>query len=726
MKIETMKTSQVGWRTALLIATAICAQQAVAQEIEEGVPVPSDTAVDRESQMDTVYVTARRRAEQANEVPSSLDVFSGDALEDLGVTSLETLQYQTPGLNIAVGGESTRVSLRGVGTNIGSGAPSVAVQIDGVYIPNTQFALTELFDLSRVEVLKGPQGTLYGRNATGGVINLITQEPGDEFAADGYIGYGSFNLVTAQAGVTVPLGDRGGLRISGALSDDEGYTDNVNPAGGEIDSRGYAGVRLRGQYDLSEALTADFTFQYSEDDGTLGYGGSNNPDSPVFASVPDAQRRAPDEINVDTAPRSNKEGLLLAGTLSWELGNITLKSITGYGEYEFSKLADIDASGGFIAYATTDFETEFFSQEFQILGEAESGLSWTAGLYYANESNRGRGIETDADFPDTTPYIYTDVTQSIEDETIAAFGELTVPITSRFSATLGGRYTSSEQNGDGLFAAPLFLPEPIPNVASTEDEGFAPKLLLEYEPYTGGLLYASATRGFKSGGVNIGFESDTFNSEKIWAYEMGSKNRFADGRVELDIAGFYYDYTDLQLRTALFTDTGIDIRVTNAAKAKIAGLELSSLFRLSPDFSVDISGAYIDSELEDFISPVTLTELEGQPMPLTPETSFTIGAQYETAAIGTGNLTARLEVSHQSEVTFPQFTDLERERRDAITLLNANLRYDFSGERFYLALIGRNLTNEQYLTQRFFYEGFADTEYYAAPRTVQARLGFRF
>ncbi|WP_300379768.1 TonB-dependent receptor [Henriciella sp.] len=698
-------------------------QHALAQEATEP---PSEPERAEANKLDTIFVTARRRAEQVSEVPTSLDVFSGDSLEELGVTSLETLQYQTPGLNIAVGGESTRVSLRGVGTNIASGAPSVAVHIDGVYIPNTQFALTELFDLARVEVLKGPQGTLYGRNATGGVINLVTEEPGSEFSADGWLGYGSFDLVTAQAGASIPLGDRGGIRVSGAFADDEGYTENLNPAGGEIDSRGYAGARLRGQYDLSESLSADFTVQYSEDDGTLGYGGSNNPASPVFASVPEAQRRSPGEINVDTAPDSYKEGLLLSGTLTWDVGNMTLKSITGYGEYEFNKREDVDGSGGFIAFATTDFQTEFFSQELQILGEEPGGLSWTAGLYYASESNRGRGIETDADFPDPTPFIFTDVSQSIDSETVAAFGELTVPLTSKLSATVGGRYTSAEQTGNGVFAAPLFLPEPIPTSASTDDEGFAPKLLLEYRPYDGGHLYASVTRGFKSGGVNIGFEGDTFDPEKIWAYEIGSKNRLANGRVELDLAGFYYDYTDLQLRTALFTDNGIDIRVTNATKAKIAGVELSSLFQVTPDLSVDLSGAYIDSELENFISPVTLTELQGQPTPLTPEVSYTLGAQYETQAFGQGTLTARVEANHQSSITFPQFTDLQRERRDAITLVNANLRYDFPGEQYYLALIGRNLTDEQYLTQRFFYEGFADTEYYAAPRTIEARIGFRF
>lgn len=711
--------------TTILYGQAVSAQEAEVTDNATNVPVKTKNSEFTPGQNEIV-VTARRRQEKAIDIPASLDVFSGNALEDLGVNSLESLQYKTPGLKIAVAGESTRISLRGVGTNIASGSPSVAVHLDGVYIPNTQFALTELFDLDRVEVLKGPQGTLYGRNATGGVINLVSQEPGSETEADGWLGYGSNNLVTSQFGATVPLGDRGGIRVSGAYANDDGYTENLNAAGGEINSRGYKGGRLRGAFDLSERLSADFTVQYSEDDGTLGYGGSNNPSSPVFASVPSAQRAGPYSINVDTPPSSEKKGLFASGTLSLDLGNITLKSITGYIDYQFNKREDLDGSGGLIAFATTDFDTEFFSQELQLIRENPGGVNWAAGLYYSKENNQGRGIETDADFPDTTPYLYTDVTQTIEARSLAAFGEITIPVSDRLSATLGGRYTSSEQSGAGIFAAPLFLPEPELTNAEIKDDGFAPKALLEYRPYDNGTLYASVTRGFKSGGVNIGFTGDTFDPEYIWAYEIGSKNSFADGRGELSLAGFYYDYTDLQLRTALFTDTGIDIRVTNAARASIKGIEVSSLFEVTPMWSVDFNGAYIDSDLKDFISPVTLTELEGLPLPLSPELSFTAGLQFQTPLFGNDQLTARTEVNYQSETNFPQFTDLDRERQDAFAMLNANIRYDFPKNNVYLALIGRNLTNTEYLTQRFFFEGFSDTEFYGAPRTVEARIGFKF
>lgn len=685
---------------------------------------PADLAADQSN--GEIVITARKRAERAIDVPASLNVFSGESLQQTGVTSLEDVQYRSPGLKVAIGGGSTRISLRGVGTNIASGSPSVAVHMDGIYIPNTAFALTELFDLDRIEVLKGPEGTLYGRNATGGVINLISQAPSNHVEADGWIGYGSFNLVTAEAGVTLPFNDRGGVRVSAAYANDDGYTKNLNPAGGEIDSRGYKGGRARGHYELSTALTADFTVQYSNDTGTLGLGNSNNPDSPVFASIPPQQRTDPRHINVDTPPRSNRDGLLLSGTLTADLGAVTLKSLTGYIDYNSKSRVDVDGSGGFIAFSDTTFHSKFFSQEFQALGHGPGGTTWTAGAYYARERNSTRSIETDADYPDPTGFVFTDVQQHLGNRSYAVFGELTVPISRRLSALVGGRYTDEKQFGHGLFAAPLFFPEPIPTEASIKNKAFTPKFVLQYKPNADSQIYASVTRGFKSGGVSLGLTGDTFQPEKIWAYEIGSKNRFADGRVELSGAAFYYDYTNLQLRTVLFTDTGPQVTITNAAKAAIKGVEVATVLHPVPRLTIDFNGAYIDSQLKKFISPVTFTELNSLPMPLTPKWSFTSGIQYRADLGNPGALTARAEVNYQSSVLFPQFADIQRERQPGYVLVNANLRYDLPGDRIYVALIGRNLTNKTYLTQRFFFEGFADTEFFGVPRTIEGRVGFKF
>lgn len=710
-------TSALGCVVPLFPAMA---QDATAQTVSG----PVDGAEQQGVASGDIVVTARRREERAIDVPASLNVFVGDGLQAEAVNTLTDLQYKVPGLKIAQGGGGSRITLRGVGTNISSGSPSVAVSIDGIYVPVTNFAISELFDPGRVEVLKGPQGTLYGRNATGGAVNIVTQAPGSTFSADGWVGYGSRHLLTAQGGVSVPLGERGGIRVSGAYANDDGYTRNLNRAGGEIDDRDFVGGRVRGRYALTDSLSLDVTAQYSLNKGTVGFGGSNNPTSPVFASLAPS-RQSPRRINVDISPRSRQEGVLLSGTLALDLGGVTVKSLTGYVDYKSRGIVDVDGAGGLIAFTDSPFRSRYFSQEFQLSGGRANALNWTAGLYYGHERSTNASVETDADFPDPTPFVFSDQTTRNRNTSYAAYGELTVPLTSRLSVLAGARYTKEKQSGTSTLSVPLFFPAPIVTSASVDDDGFSPKLLVKFEPRDGSQFYASATRGFKSGGVNLATSASTFRPEKVWAYEAGTKNRFADGKVEIDLAGFYYDYTDLQLRSVVFTSTGFVTNINNASQASIYGLEVTTIARPFQGLSVDFNGAYLHTKLKNFILPGTTTTAN-LPLPLSPELSFTLGAEATTGLGHAGRLTMRGEVTYQSEVLFPNFTDVARERQDDYALVNANLRYDLPGDRFYVAVIGRNLTGKTYLSQRFFFAGFADTEFYGAARTVEGRLGFRF
>lgn len=711
--------------TALLATEIAFPFPAVAQTRPGSLYAPGAIA-DSTDALDEILVTARRREERAVDVSASLDVFGGEDLEEAGVKSLVDLQYLSPGLKISPAASGARITLRGVGTNIASGSPSIAAHVDGIYVPDLGFAAGEVFDVGRIEVLKGPQGTLYGRNATGGAINVVTMDPRtDRFSADGWIGVGSNKLVNMQAGMSVPLGEgRGGLRLSGAYANDDGYTKNINPAGGEVDARDYKGGRVRLAYDLTDNLTADVTVQYSVDMGTVAFGSSNNPESPVFASLP-PQRQDIRNINLDSVPHMRREGTLLSATLALDLGEATLKSITGLVDINTEQRADVDGAGGLIGRTDARSDQRLFSQELQLSGGGAGKLAWTAGLYYSTDKNSVNSVETDADFPDPAPYVFTDLTQRTRNRSAAAFGEVTVPLTDALSITAGARYTKERQSLDSNLAVPLFVPEPFAFNARVENDGFAPKLLVTYKPREGSQFYASATRGFKNGGVNIDTEIQPYKPEKIWAYEVGTKNLFANGRVELNLAGFYYDYTDLQLRSVIFTPTGFFTKINNASSASVYGLEVAAAYSPTDWFRLDFAGAYIDSNLKDFVLPGTTTPSSGLPLPLTPKTSFTVGAELKTHLAG-GQLKARIDLSRQSKVYFPNFTDINRERQAAYALLNANLRYDLPGEKVFVALVGRNLTNKTYLSSRFFYEGFSDLEIYGAPRSIEARIGFKY
>jgi len=695
------------------------------------VPLPGQAAETTstlrvEGLISEVVVTARKREERAIDVPASLNVFSGDTLADSGVVSLIDLQYQTPGLKIESAAGGARLSLRGVGTNITTGGQSVAVHMDGIYLPNSALALTEAFDLERIEVLKGPEGTLYGRNATGGAINTLSKGPGDHFEADGWVGYGSENLIAAQAAVTLPTGERGGLRLAGAYANDDGYTKNINPAGGEIDDRNFGAFRLRGHYDLTDSLSTDFTAQYSRNRGTLGYGGNNVPGDHNLADLA-PQRRDIRHINLDTPPRADAKGTILSGTLTWDLGSVTLKSLTGYVDYRDDGRLDGDGAGALIFNNYFVSKSKFFSQEFQLSGGNPQGVNWTSGAYYSRQRSSSGGYEIDAEYPDGEPYLYSRNSISRHNESWAVFGEVTVPLGDKFSVLAGARYTNERQSGEVGFELPLFLPEPVFTSGGVTNDAFTPKLVLQYAADDNHKLYASITRGFKSGGVSLGLsDAEPYRPEKIWAYEIGSKNTFADGRAELSAAAFYYDYTDLQLLSVLFTQAGILTKITNSAKAPIYGFELATTWRPTDHLKLDFNGAYLDTELKGFVSPMTLEELHGLPTPAAPKTSFTAGAEYLFDLGGHGSLTARAEVGYQAKVIFSQFADLNRERQAGYGLVNANLRYEPLDSRYYVALIGRNLFNRDYLTQRFYYEYYSDTAIYGRPRSIEARFGFKF
>ncbi|MCA0243035.1 MAG: TonB-dependent receptor [Proteobacteria bacterium] len=715
--------SFIGTLCAVAAGQPVLAQTALAE--------PATPAADAQAtELNRVVVTARKREERGQDVPQSLNVFSGTGLEAAGVSSLEQLQFKTPGV-AAVSGPGNQVSIRGVSNNASQrgGGPSTAVHIDGVYLPRPEMALGETFDLNRIEVLKGPEGTLYGRNATAGVVNYLTRDPAGETGFDGFVGVGSFGLRRAQAGVNIAAGESAGFRISAAGARDDGYTENLHPSGGRIDGRDFKAVRLKGAFQLGTAVTARVTVQHVEDRGTLGYGVQENPEADNFVnSLQPPQRESVRRIQVDTPPDVHRRGTLVSAQIAADLGNgIELKSITGYVRYDSRFFYDADGTGGFIETTRGDDHSKFWSQEFQLSGGAAKGLSWTSGVYLSRETTRGFSLVEDSNaYPaDLTPFTFYTAQFEARGRTSAVFGELTYALSPRWTAVAGARYTretlsGASQGSDIDFAT--FDQVPFSGAESTTSSRFTPKVLLQYKPSTEHMLYGSVTGGFKSGGINFNPPVRSYRPEKIVALELGSKSSFAGGMVELDVAGFHYDYRDLQLRTVV----GNQAPISNVSKASVKGLELAVVARPSKDLTLDFNAAWVDSALKDYVSPATGTDLSGMPLPLSPRFSGTAGAQYRFGLGDGRSLTARAEISRQGSVIFPALQDTTIERRAAVTLVNANLRYSFADQRTYVSLIGRNLTNKTYLSNRTYSAGFADIETYAAPRTVELRVGTRF
>lgn len=700
-----------------------------------GLPALAQTAPAPQASADaaavqSVTVTARKREERGQDVPQSLSVFSGETLEATGVTQLEDLQYLTPGLKVSNGLGSSTVSIRGVSNNASQrgGGPSTAVHFDGVYVPRPVLAAGEVFDLNRVEVLKGPEGTLYGRNATAGVINYLTRDPGPGARFDGFIGAGTNGLIRAQAGLNVGLGDGNGLRISMARARDDGYTENIGSGGGRLDARDFSAVRLKGVFRVSRDTQIKLTVQGVQDDGTQGLAASHNPatKNALVVQLGAPQRLSPRQISLDTAPDSAKRGTLVSFTVDSSLGGaIDFKSITGYVDFTSRTAVDADGTGGFIENSASRDRSRFMSQEFQLSGRV-ADIAWTSGIYFSREKTSGtQSIVDSSDYPfDVTPIPFFNLDYDGTSRSSAIFGEATWAMTPQTSLLLGARYSNESLSGSSkgsVINFSTFRLDPFSGANSVDSSRFTPKLLVQHKLGPQGMVYASVTSGFKSGGINYNPPVVTYKPEKIVSYELGTKQQFLGGTMEVDAAAFYYDYTDLQLRTVV----GNQSPISNVAKASVQGLEFSLIGRPTRDLSLDLAVAYVDSELKSYVSPATKTDLSGMPLPLTPRTSATAGAEWRTALAG-GRLSLRAEVNHQTEVIFPALQNPTFERQGPVTLVNASARYTMADQKTYVALIGRNLTDKTYLNARNYSRGFGDFEVYGAPRTLELRAGTKF
>ena len=704
--------------------------------------VAQDTGAEpRSDQIEEIVVTARKRDEALNDIPSSVQVHTGALMQEMAITNVADMQWVTPGLSVPGGGRGS-VAIRGISNNIsGLGSdPSTAVHYDGVYLPRPALVLREFYDLERIEVLKGPEGTLYGRNATAGVINYITKSPGEDFSFDGFIGTGSFDLVRSNLAVDIPMGDSGGIRISGAYSKDEGYTEIIDvsefadditwegpftePGSPEIDNVDYLSFRVKGEFDISDTVSTRFSVQQIKDDGLVGRGQSNVPETDNLATIlaGPLQRANPRRVSLDPVISRDLDGLMASVVFDVAFDEIQFRSVTGYVDYEDDLVSDTDGTGFYTERGFNVESSEFLSQEFQLSGNLGGTGSWTGGLYLSKEDLSQSATLIDS-FIDPGDTIFATWDSTGESKSAAIFAEVTFGITDKLTSTIGGRYTSEDK--EGLAAGEnldfgTFLLVPYSGSVDISDSAFTPKFALQYEIDADHMWYLSATNGFKSGGFNPDNPVTSFGPEEIWAYELGTKNTLADRRVTLNAAAFFYDYEDIQLQTAFFPPGGgAFVRITNAASAEITGLELEFAAKLNEMFALDLGVAHLNTSVDGYIPPGETDEASID-MPLAPDWQGMIGLDFTQ-----GDFQARLEYTYQSKILFsPRAQDIEFE--DNIGLVNANIRYEFADQTWYLALIGRNLTDETYLTNRFFFAGFSDLETYAAPRQWEFRIGAQF
>jgi iron complex outermembrane receptor protein len=728
-----LRFSPVALAIAMLAPWSAHAQQDQPAQTGSGSgQVPSAATI-----LESVEVTALKTRNRLQDVPASVTALTADDLARAGLVNSADLQQRVPGLSLSSGGRETNLAIRGVSNNVRSiGAdPSNAVHLDGVYLPRSSMALTELFDLQRVEVLKGPEGTLYGRNATGGAINVVTRKPNANPSAEGFVGSGSLGLRRTQVAVGGGTDDVSG-RLAVAYTKDDGYTRNLSTGTGLDDNNFKA---FRGQLRMALGGKSDITLlaQASEDKGTLGYGVSTDtaikgPLYPYSLGDPDYRLTAADHrtnarnIRLDSPVTSSRKTNVMAATVNWDLGPVGFKSITGFTSFKSGDRNDVDWTGAKLETQDTTTDVNSTSQEFQLFSQGDGPLEWTAGVFLY----RDKGTETldwllygplNCGVPGSCPFARQTVKSNGRSE--AVFGQMTYRFTSKWSGLLGARYNKDTKDGDATNRR-----SGANFIGDVSFSSFTPKAQLQWTPSKGLMAYAGVSKGFKSGGFNFGSAGiEKFEPESIVAKEVGVRSTLMGGALSLNASAFNYDYTDLQLRTAVLDAVSgkFVVNVNNASKAKVQGLELSADMALGAGFGGGLSAAYIDSELLNYVSPSTKRDLSGMPLPLTPKSSGSVWLDHKVAMAG-GQLRSHIEYNYRSSVVFPLTLDQTNNKGEAYGLVNASLRWSAPKDAWYLQAGVRNATDKLYRTMRADYIWGGVVESYGAPRTYELRLGFKY
>lgn len=715
------------YRSLLLASSLLAAQAAATAALAQAPAAPAAGGAGNE--LGEIVVTAQRTAESLQNVPLAVSAFGEKDLEAAHIYQAQDLQAQVPGLFYGkFGSTNSQIALRGVGNlnqSIG-GEQGVAVVRDGVVIGRPGAAANQIFDLERIEVLRGPQGTLYGRNTTGGVINMVTKAPSfSDVSAGGDLLFASYNQLRARATLNVPLSDTSAVRIS-ALSDTrDGYGKNTL-SGLDIGDEKYRAVRLQYATTLTDTLDlriiADM-FAQKTGGSRLGFGIPQ----PGVTPVPQPFPSNPRDNARDHPEYSDNEGNGVAVILRNDFGWATLTSTTAFVRTRFDALVDYDASEVPWAWIRRKDMSDQVSQELQLTSDrsADSRLKWVAGLFYFHED-----VATYARFK-VNPSIFIVGDGRVVTNSVAAYGQGSYDITPALTATVGLRYTIDHKTG---FEHNIITPTggtPTSPEAHFRDRwpSFTPKFGLDYKLSDTVLLYGSVTKGFQSGGYNIGsLQGRGYDPESLWAYEAGVKSRFLENRLQLNLAGFYYDYKDIITQNR---QPGVALTfLENAAKARVQGIELEAIAAPTSRIRLTATLGYLDAKYSKYSTQdpdrnFTLFNLKGNRLPFSPEWSFNGTAQY-TQPLSVGDLVFRAEHRRLSRISFTSF-NVPIASQEGYGKTNLRVSFKPTDGRWDAELFVENLedklTRSNVLVQR---GQFHATTWYDAPRTIGLRVGYNY
>lgn len=610
-----------------------------------------DEAGDEKPALESIVVTAQRRDEEIQDVPIAVTALDEAFLVRHDVQSIEDLGGFVPNLYTtnSVNYGAAPISIRGIGGANGGGNffndEPVAVYLDGMYIGRLSFSTSDLVDIESIQVLRGPQGTLFGRNATAGALLVQPARPTAE--PEGYLRlrfaeHGERRVHGAFSG---PVTDHLLARVAIGYTDVDGWGENTF-TGEAVNGREDQTIRLSLAWRPSTELTAELMLEGNDGEAnpaTINVApvAPGQPSSPFIRRDDLDEALADAEYSFDDTSTNETDATNAVFTLSWALGDTTLTAITGYRDYALRGRQDSDSTRFTLFNNSGAIDSEQFSQEVRLSGNAEDPFVWTVGAYHYSE-------DTDVVF-DIRNFqgLFGAGTEAVFDaeqrlDSWAVFADAGYAVTDRLSLTVGGRFSHEEKRftnkqtvstigeidplpvdlgpfpaGTRIPGGTVFVDPPVFS-SNAKFDNFSPRAVVEYEPLPNALAYASYSQGFKSGGFNSFGLSPAFEEEEVAAFEIGVKSTLFQRRLRLNAAGFTYDYTNLQVR--LPVPTG-GVTIDNAGAARVRGLEFEGSLLVSDRLRLDGNIAFLDTELERFDTqrvPEDLMFLLGAPIPLEP------------------------------------------------------------------------------------------------------------
>ena len=665
------------------------------------------------AELEEIVVTGLKRESTIMETASAITALSVSDLSARGLSDIRQIQYAVPSLHYGESYGNRNISIRGIGGFLEQ--PGVVTSINGVTQANDASSQIAQLDLDRVEILRGPQGTLYGRNAVGGAVNFIAASPTDEMYAKVKLGVADFDQTSGEVVLSGPLTDSIGVRFAAThLDANEGWIKNQMPDNDDLMQGEQTNVRLIVTADLSDAVSAELMLGRSKQSGRWTHWAMIEENIPfgVATFLPAVSVRdnpegdpilfteEPHEVYMRGPTNTDRELDISSLTLNWDLDNFSITAITSEQDWENAEQYPADSTSTGILMRASEGTNKTFTQEVRLSGQTDT-LNWIVGGFYMDDE---RTDMLDIQFQENIAFgfapFFNNNRPLYENEVTALFADVTYSVSDRTRLGFGVRDTT-EKKVHSTFSAGIFpfCGGTEPFIQKWEDSATTVRASAEYDPSETSMTYLSYSEGFKSGGANNGDCNAPYSPETVDAYELGYKATLSEGSTTLRAAAFHYDYSDFQILQV----KDFAANYMNADDAEIMGLELELTSVLNDNWMINAGLTLLDTEYGEFLQEDlsvfngVKVQIEGNPLNNSPETSLILGVTYDTTFNSGSSLSLSIDGAYRSRVYFREFGNVA-DSQDGYSIVNFNANWVSADGGFAARFFVSNLTDEAHVT----------------------------